>query len=304
MATILRVKRRDSVLPEDALILCKRQKLSNDDDDDEAAYSDVVPAIAKFAGTLKNPEESILKHLVKTLNKEELKATFKQHPSMNVLVQMREQAKENSAKNRYKVVNRHRSLNTSDIEEFEDKVMRFIDVEDSASLIANQNTAAAVIEEDEDKHSNYVYDVYYADNCDSSNDYVSIHPLNSQELVYETPAEEGYASDHDSNDSNAESYYQNSYPNTEASDEDSVDEDDMRAAIDGLRVYDFSSDEDYLDNTEDYGDEGEVHGCAYTRYKQRMKPLFDESEDTETSSENNSDNDDEAFLDQGTDVSC
>lgn len=54
MGTVLRVKRRNSTDPQDALILCKRPKLTSDSDE-EAACSELVPTVAKFAGTLKDP---------------------------------------------------------------------------------------------------------------------------------------------------------------------------------------------------------------------------------------------------------
>lgn len=102
-----------------------------------------------------------MKHLAKTLSKEELEISFKKPPPINFLAQRRKQIKENSAANRYKVVNCHRSLDTSSIEEFEDKVMTFVDIEDSASLAANQSTAATAEEEEKvcnssNLHKNYI----------------------------------------------------------------------------------------------------------------------------------------------------
>lgn len=128
------------------------------------------------------------------------------------------------------------------------------------------------------QNSNYVYDLYYVENCDSIDDCVSIHPYNEHELVYDM---EDSQSEHDSEDSNAESYYQNSYPNTDYSDDNSINEDDMRIAIQNFEDCTLSSEDD----SEDYGDKEdepypldmkdvELHGYKYARYKQRMKPLF------------------------------
>lgn len=106
-------------------------------------------------------EENVLQHLAKTLKKEDAKASYKQPPAVNFLAQRRIQAQKSSAENRYKVVSCHRSLDTSNIEEFEDKVVTLVDIEDSVSLTANQNAATTTVimleEEDEDNV------------CDSSN---------------------------------------------------------------------------------------------------------------------------------------
>ncbi|XP_032678052.1 probable RNA polymerase II nuclear localization protein SLC7A6OS [Odontomachus brunneus] len=301
MATVLRVKRRNNDQPQDALILCKYPRLAEDSDDD-VACSGVIPTVAKFAGTLNDPKENVLKHLAKTLNMKELETSFKKSPCVNLLAQRRKQTKENSAANRYKVVNCHRSLDTSSMEEFEDKVMTFVDIEDSISLAVNQSTAAA---EKKEKNSDYAYDLYYVENCDSIDDCVLIHPYNEQELVYEMPTED-LQSEHDSEDSNAESYYQNSYPDTDNSDNDSIDEDDMRTAIRNLEDCHLSSEDD---DYKDYGDEPypldmkdvELHGYKYARYKQRMKPLLygdiaaddqnTDSSDTDSSDTDSSDTD-------------
>lgn len=109
-------------------------------------------------------EENVLQHLAETLKKEEIKVNVKQllTPCIDYLTKRRKQAQENWAENRYKVVNCLRSLDTSNIEEFEDKVLTFVDIEDSASLTENQSTAAATITEEDDKV------------CDSSNLYKNV----------------------------------------------------------------------------------------------------------------------------------
>lgn len=92
--------------------------------------------------------------MAKTLSKEETKvskANFKQPPPVNFLAQRRKEAREKSAENRYKVVNYHRSLDTSNIEEFEDKMMTVVDIEDSALLAVDQNTETAATEEEDEK---------------------------------------------------------------------------------------------------------------------------------------------------------
>lgn len=114
---------------------------------------------------------------------------------------------------------------------------------------------------------------------------VSIRAFNDEEIVPETYTEDGVQSDHDSNDSNAESYYQNSYPDTESdSDSNEILDDDyvrrhMGEIVSYTECHSSSGDEyeDYDDKEDDAYpldmNDVELHGYAYARYKQRMKPL-------------------------------
>lgn len=126
----------------------------------------------------------------------------------------------------------------------------------------------------------------------SIDDCISIHPY-EHELVYDVPTEDGYRSEHDSEDSNAESYYQNSYPNTDYSDDDSIKENYMTSIIRDLEDYNFSSEGD-SENNYDNEDEAypldmkdvEMHGYKYARYKQRMKPLLNGDLDNDVKDQN------------------
>lgn len=147
------------------------------------------------------------------------------------------------------------------------------------------------------QNSNYVYDLYYVDDSNSIDDCVLIHPFNEQELVYDGPIEDSYQSEHDSEDSNAESYYQNSYPDTDYSD-------DMEAVVRDFAVdCNLSSDDDYEDKEDEpYAldmKDVEMHGYKYARYKQRMKPLLNGDVDTKADDQDvdlsNSDSDEEIY---------
>lgn len=152
--------------------------------------------------------------------------------------------------------------------------------------------------------STYVYDLYYVahHNKIDDDDDIVIRPYNEYEMMYEMSLEDGSNSEHDSEDSNAESYYQNSYPNTECSDEGSFSENDMKAASEAFNDCTINSEEEY----EDYSDEpyplnvNDVALYNYTKYKQRILSAHehmnkDASDDQDTSSSNSSDSDEEIY---------
>lgn len=277
MAAILRVKRRINEEPLDALIIaCKRPKIAEKDEAEAGEDSCPVNTIAKFAGTIENSEDNVVEHLVKTLGKDELEANFKQHP-VDILKKLREVRKKASADNRYRVVNCHRSLDTSNIEEFEDKVMTLIDAEDIGSVKNDSNK-----EED----LNYVYDLYYAKTESDMfiDNMVSVHTLD-QQLVFDTYRNGDDVSDHEheSDDSNSESNWRNDYPDSDHS-EESTDTDDMRKAVWSMRLEegsDLSSEDDfvYAVNEKDV----EAYGYKYAKYKARVDKELRERSDSESS---------------------
>lgn len=135
------------------------------------------------------------------MSRDELKATYKQHV-VDISKKKREQTKQDSSENRYKIVNSFRSLNTSQTEHLKEDVISIIDVEDSRVLADKKEDA-------------YVYDLYYTRTKEDLNlDYlVSIQPI-EQELVFEdymdNPSEPELNCD--SEDSNSESNLRNDYP--------------------------------------------------------------------------------------------
>lgn len=266
MAAILRVKRRIDETPANALVIaCKRSKLT--EDNDEAASTDNLASantIAEFAGTITDLEHNVVKHLVKTLGKNELEEKFKK-PPINILNKLRQSTKQASADNRYKVVNCHRSLDTSDVEEFDDKVMTLIDVE-NVSAVEKDSTA----EQDE----NYAYDLYYAntENDMFIDNMVSVHTLD-QELICDIyrNCDEVVDSDHESDDSNSESNWRNDYPDSEYSDE-LLDDDVIRVDFTHLNVKEdsnSSSEDDFIYAADER--DVEAYGIKYAKYKANIK---------------------------------
>lgn len=80
----------------------------------------------------------MVEHLKKNLSKEELEANFKHH-LVDVAAKNREQTKQESKENRFKVVNCSRALQSNDNQEFVKKETTVIDVEDSTSCLTAEN---------------------------------------------------------------------------------------------------------------------------------------------------------------------
>ncbi|XP_024944048.1 probable RNA polymerase II nuclear localization protein SLC7A6OS [Cephus cinctus] len=273
MPAVLRVKRRNDDEPLDALLIaCKRQKLDVDEKDESKNVP--LTAVVKFAGTVKDQEENVLEHIKKTLSKDELTANYKQRV-VDINSKARQEAKQISQENRYKVVSCFRSLDTAKNKAFEDKITTVIDIEDTVSYSHPAQSSS-------EKNDDYVYDLYYTQVEDDMllDHLVSVHPLN-QELVFDTYREPGANTDIEceSEDSNSESNWRNDYPDSDHS-EGSVGEDDIRSAIKSIKLddeeSDLSSEDDFV-----YGvDEGDVNsfGYKYAKYKARIKAQMEDND--------------------------
>ncbi|XP_017878535.1 probable RNA polymerase II nuclear localization protein SLC7A6OS isoform X2 [Ceratina calcarata] len=280
MAAILRVKRRYTDEPLNALVIsCKRQKTA-ENEEAETTLLTPVTTVAKFAGTVDKQEDSV-EDIIHNYEKDKLKANFKQHP-VDVLSKARKLTKHASAESRYKVVSFFRSLDNSNHEDTKEKCTTVIDIEDSRSMAEEEST---------EKDNNYVYDLYYAQTEDDIylDDEVLVHPY-EQELVFDNYRDESYRVECESEDSNSESNWRNDYPDSDHS-ERSINEDDMREAIMNMKINqesDLSDDDDFV-----YAiDEADVnaYGYSYARYKARLKEELGESEEDSLSEESVEDN--------------
>ncbi|KYN42468.1 Protein SLC7A6OS [Trachymyrmex septentrionalis] len=199
MAAILRVKRKNTDSPLDALVIaCKRSKT-------EGSISDTSPVetIVQFAGTLTDPTENVTKHVGKFLDKENLKASVKRVSDSDYPANISGKIPK-WIDDRYKVTD-YQSLDTSNDPEFKDMNMVLIDVEDLFSVHC-QTT-----EEQEELH-NYVYDLYCAQTCkewfeNDENNILVLRPDYLDSVEFEQ--------DDQSSDSNAESNWRNDYPDTD-----------------------------------------------------------------------------------------
>lgn len=75
-------------------------------------------------------------YVAKTLTKEQLTSNYKQHVP-DIVNKLRMKARAESRENRYKVLNKFRSIGTLNIDETDDKELTIIDVEDSISCSAD-----------------------------------------------------------------------------------------------------------------------------------------------------------------------
>ncbi|XP_063993808.1 probable RNA polymerase II nuclear localization protein SLC7A6OS [Diachasmimorpha longicaudata] len=272
MSTVLRIKRRKGDEPCDALLIaCKKRKV----EESEAVGPDKLEpltAVVKFAGTVQTQDEDLTHHLTKTLSKEELQANYKQH-NVDVTTKSRAKRLEKSREGRYRVVNCYRSLGGPAIEEVDESGMTVIDVEDSVSCRSKQFSSALGTE--------YVYDLYYTqtkEKLEPGND-ISIHSLD-QELVFDNYRDQAHKSDAgESEDSNCESNWRNEYPDSEHSD-NSINEDDMRAAVSRLKLdgddSDLSTDDDFVYAVNE--DDVDNYGYKYAKYKARIKEELGEDD--------------------------
>ncbi|XP_076291205.1 female sterile (2) ltoPP43 [Lasioglossum baleicum] len=278
MAAVLRVKRRHDAEPLNALLIaCKRTKTSENEETEDPTTNDPLTTVFKFAGTVNNQEKTAVENLIRTLSKDELKATFKQRP-VDILQKVREKTKQASAESRYKVINCFRSLDSDVLKDNENKVMTVIDVEDSISC-ANEKQQAI------EKDDKYVYDLYYGQTEDQvfTDDKVSIHPFD-QELVFDNYRDNYPEAECESDDSNSESNWRNDYPDSDHS-ERSIDDDDMREAVSNMMLEDgsdLSTEDDfvYAVNEADV----EIHGYKYAKYKAKVKEELDEDDSNSSNS--------------------
>ncbi|XP_044580723.1 probable RNA polymerase II nuclear localization protein SLC7A6OS isoform X2 [Cotesia glomerata] len=273
MTTILRVKRRNSDEPLDALIIaCKKRKV-----DDEAAKvtdpKEPLKTVVKFAGTVQNQEVNAAKEIAKTLTTSQLKANYKQH-SVDVLNKTRTQKQEDSRENRYKFVNCFREIESSDADgKDNDLSMTLIDVEDSVSCTKKAEDT------DLSDCSQFVFDVY----CVMENtiklidDSFTIEPYNDEMVFDDKYRENGEFSEDDSDDSNCESNWKNDYPDSDDYHSDgSIGVEDMEQA--------YTVDDSDIEH----------YGLAYAQFKAKLKNKKNDDDDEESDDDNDDDCDNDS----------
>ncbi|CAD6222358.1 GSCOCG00000931001-RA-CDS [Cotesia congregata] len=300
MTTILRVKRRNSDEPLDALIIaCKKRKV-----DAEAAEvadpKEPLKTVVKFAGTVQNQEVNAAKEIAKTLTTSQLKANYKQH-SVDVLNKTRTQKQEDSRENRYKFVNCFREIESSDTDgKDNDLSMTLIDVEDSVSCTKKAEGT------DLPDCTEFVFDVYciMENSIKLLDDSFTIEPYNDEMVFDEKYRENGEFSEDDSEDSNCESNWKNDYPDSDDyHSEGSIGVEDMEQAVSRMWLHDGQSDlsdDEYdnyiyhLDNSKYTVDDSDIehYGLAYAQFKAKLKnKKNDDDDDDEESDDDDCDND-------------
>lgn len=210
--------------------------------------------------------------------------------NVDIISKLRKESQLNSKENRYKVVQYFRT-NGSETESFNLETSNVSDICTvfDIELEDKKNKDVTIEAQKEDR---YVYDLYYTQSDDLGdaelNDMISVYPL-SENLVYGSYRDNGLNESDDTNDSedsNAENYYTNDYPDEESGAE-SVTDEYMIKAVKRMNTgegSDLSSDEDDEKYTydEDNIDEEDVmrYGKQYAKFKARCnKVLETESEE-------------------------
>lgn len=283
MAAVLRVKRKKSFSPLDALVIaCKRQKTEATD-----VITDPVETVVEFHATVTDPNEDVTKYVTKFLDPEDScvvgdKRRFSQfcNPSGN---SKRVKWVDVDAVEKHKVTDCQPSLDKSNENEKElrDKWMTIIDVKDSWSASHPEHS-----EEKEDTED-YVYDLYCAQTSDNvwfASDSRLMLRQPDYSIADDVPLEDD---DHDSTDSNAESYWKNDYPDTE-SDNSSADD-----YFDRFRDKNSTKTRKKIDYFDDYSDEEkEISVWDYRKYaKCDMNNSSDSDDSSDSESTSSSDDD-------------
>ncbi|XP_020297275.1 probable RNA polymerase II nuclear localization protein SLC7A6OS [Pseudomyrmex gracilis] len=224
MSAVLRVKRKATSLPEEKLLVSaiKRQKAESSSDESETT---VDQTILHFAGTVKDQIEDVTKYVAKVLPKQEKvrscnKRTLSHDDNIFVSGKISRLIESDSITERFKVINRQRSVEIS--ESSDKKWVTLIDIEDSWNISEKDEKEKTLNDDTVEKKDNveekeqvkedmeeYVYDLYCAQTC--SHVWYESDKIMVQHCVDLVP-EQDSDEDKSTTDSNSESHWKNDYP--------------------------------------------------------------------------------------------
>ncbi|XP_046656797.1 probable RNA polymerase II nuclear localization protein SLC7A6OS isoform X2 [Daphnia pulicaria] len=278
MTSIVRIKRRQSQEPAEALVLAtKRIKV-------EGSEQAVEENIFRFCGSTENEEEN-LQNIAKLVEKGKLlshRQTLKAYKSSSFQSRKEESSVAINSEKKYKVLNTFRDLDATNTMKVYDLVLE----EHEKGEIATCNGIPLVVEKCEvlkENEKECVFDLYYCEGGTFDDSYID--RLMSVQPYYNSGDHEDSETDH-SDDSNDENNYRNEYPDTDP-DEEQGDE-DVIGKMSGMYLdatNELSSDDDdFIYSKDDYP----RHGDAYANFKIRvMKDL--QGSDYESDSDDQSD---------------
>ncbi|XP_044752718.1 probable RNA polymerase II nuclear localization protein SLC7A6OS [Coccinella septempunctata] len=257
MQTFVRLKRPLEISPSDTLILnCnKKQKLES-----SLGVEGSLTTVLKFSGTQNSQNDDIAEHVTTLKNNLKQKILQKFKHDLDLKQKLRLEAQEHSKSDRYKIVNCLRSnLSMED----PDNCVTVLDIEPHEEVHKTKSD------------EKYVYDIYYTDAkiVEEVGDFeISILPTSE---IFDSEDVYNNESDQESEDSNAENYYTNDYP--DESDVESVNENDMIKSMNRIGLDDLSStDDEYLhfnESKEEYfhdeSDQESSYGTAFRKFKQK-----------------------------------
>ncbi|XP_062548857.1 probable RNA polymerase II nuclear localization protein SLC7A6OS [Armigeres subalbatus] len=346
MAAVIRLKRRVDEDPLDAFVLnCKRQRTDGDVAQQGAAgganadVSGETSTVLKFAGTFSEPG-SIPTHLQQRLSKDEAKEAISREHRPRFAIRNREALRQNAQNSRFRIVNCTRSLSQVDGVEGATIVDVEKDIVAAAAGPAIAESSSSQEKQPDTVEQDYVYDLYVVDeaqqqrhipyipdNLDDISVAIQDNPLYSSHRAFADRSDDSM--DEDSEDSNDENNWRNDYPDEdedEFNDCQSIEDYDMRRAVEDLNLEpDLSSDDDdddlvygariggrrtMISPTYDDGDDDDDEeyrdaeddgvnandvkrfGVDYARFKARVMKQFDKKTNASDSDENNSEVDD------------
>ncbi|EAT45368.1 AAEL003332-PA [Aedes aegypti] len=341
MAAVIRLKRRVDEDPLDAFVLnCKRQRTELDGSQQNTTEesSSETSTVLKFAGTF-TKSDNISSHLQQRLSKDEAKEAISRVHRPKIAVRNREASRQNAQNSRFRIVNCTRSL--SQVEGVEGATIVDVERDIVAGAVAEveaspdstvESSSSMRIAPEEKRpaaEQDYVYDLYVADEAQQQL-HIPYIPDNLDDIsvaIYDDPLYSshrglGDRSDdsmgEESEDSNDENNWRNDYPDEDEDvfgDCQSVDEDDMRRAVeeidlegdrdlspsddeeddygareDGNSGFAYPVNDDVYADVDDDDDDGEYRdadddgvnandvnrfGTAYARYKARIMKQFE-----------------------------
>ncbi|XP_058815969.1 probable RNA polymerase II nuclear localization protein SLC7A6OS isoform X2 [Topomyia yanbarensis] len=276
MAAVIRLKRRVDEDPLNAFVLnCKRQRTELPEVIGSGGdVAGEVSTVLKFAGTF-TKADNIHPHLQQRLSKEEAKEAISRVHRPTIASRNRAATRQNAQNNRFRIVNCTRSLSQVDGAEGTTIVDVERDIEPVAAGSSFSTTDAssdgATQKPPVHNESSYVYDLYVADDSEQQT-HIPYIPENLEDIsvaIYDDPLYSSHrchgenTSDEESEDSNDENNWRNDYPDEDEDvfgDANSVDEDDMRRAVQDL---DIDGENELSSDDEDYANGGDSSGFAY-----------------------------------------
>ena len=293
MASVVRIKRRLSLEPAEALLLaasCKKFKGEGAYPSHENPHQNVF----KFCGTVDNKEED-----VKTITRIVENGKMKSHRSLHWRMNRKDRTTLSASfpkEKRYKMLSIRRSLEECESESSlkiydlvcEGEVDKTdVDVDMCNGVPSVVGNCSAKPEKDV-----YVYDYYYSEVGTIDETYLdqlmSVQPFQSR---YESESED------DSDDSNAEDNDRNDYPDTE---EDNSDMKNLVYTTRRVHLGDSDSDElsseheDSIYNNDDKNVRS-YHSTVYSAYKKRFAKHFNSETDEDSDSEDSNSEDSEGW---------
>ncbi|XP_057381717.1 probable RNA polymerase II nuclear localization protein SLC7A6OS [Daphnia carinata] len=270
MTSIVRIKRRLSQEPIEALLLASKRMRVEDALSVEAHGID--ENIFRFCGTTENEEENV-ENLAKLVQKGKLKS-HRQPAKAYRSYQPKKQVDTAmpSSEKKYKVLNKIRNLDTTDSWKIYDLVLE----EQQQCEVATCNGVPLLVEKCEvpKDESKCVFDVYYCEEGAFDDGYID-RLMSVQPYYYHPGEQEEESENNDTDDSNDESNWRNDYPDTDEEDEG---DEDIVGKMCGMyleRDDELSSDdEDFVYSKDDCSVED-----LYLKFKERaIRDLLDNVE--------------------------